>query len=198
MPVVDGAPERVGMSAERLGRIDDVMGAYVEHKGYAGIAVAIVRRGETVFRGEYGFRDTEAQLPMTDDTIVRIYSMTKPIACVAVMSLVEEAKLRLTDPVSAYLPAFGSLRVMTDDGALHDLRRPVTVHDLLTHTSGLTNEVQPTRRRRPIAHADSTTTCPGPWRRSWTSSVTSRLHSSLANVGTTAPGSTSRHVSPRW
>ena len=97
-----------------------------------------------MFRGEYGFRDTEAQLPKTDDTIVRIYSMTKPIACVAVMSLVEEAKLRLTDPVSAFLPAFGSLRVMTDDGAFTDLRRPMTVHDLLTHTSGLTNEVQPT------------------------------------------------------
>ena len=144
MPVVDGSPERVGMSAKRLGRIDDVMRNYVERRGYAGIALAIARRGETVFRGEYGFRDKEAELPMTDDTIVRIYSMTKPIAYVAVMSLVEEAKLRLTDPVSAYLPAFGSLRVMTDDGASIELRRPVTVHDLLTHTSGLTNEVQPT------------------------------------------------------
>jgi CubicO group peptidase (beta-lactamase class C family) len=160
MPIVDGSPERVGMSAHRLGRIDEVMRAYVERRGYAGIAVAIARRGETVFRGEYGVRDKEAELPMTDDTIVRIYSMTKPIACVAVMSLVEEAKLRLTDPVSTYLPAFGSLRVMTDDGTLTDLRRPVTLHDLLTHTSGLTNEVQATRAsasyREARVHYDAT------------------------------------------
>lgn len=81
---------------------------------------------------------------MTDDTIFRIYSMTKPVVCVALMTLLEEGRIRLTDPVAAYLPAFGAVQVLAEDGSVAELVRPMKVRDLLTHTSGLTNELQPT------------------------------------------------------
>ncbi len=81
---------------------------------------------------------------MTADTIGRIYSMTKPVTSVALLGLVEEARLRLLDPVAKYLPAFASVRVLDSAGALTEADRPVTIRDLLTHTSGLTNEYQPT------------------------------------------------------
>ncbi len=97
---------------------------------------------------------------MTEDTIFRIYSMTKPIASVALMTLFEEGKIRLTDPVARYLPAFSALKVMGEDGRLVDLISPVTVRDLLTHTSGLTHELQPTPvaaiYREAHLHHDST------------------------------------------
>lgn len=128
------------MSEERLERIHPVMRSFVEKRGYAGIGVAVARRGHVVFQAQYGERDRGASLPMTQDTIFRIYSMTKPIVCVALMTLFEEGRIRLTDPVSRYLPAFGAIKVMADDGTLAGLTRPVTVRDLLTHTSGLTNE----------------------------------------------------------
>lgn len=144
MTVIDGAPERVGMDRVRLERIHPVMQSYVDKRGYAGIGVTIARRGQIVFEAQYGFRDKEAGLPMTDDTIFRIYSMTKPIVCVALMTLFEEGRIRLTDPVSAYLPAFAGVEVLAEDGGMADLVRPITVRDLLTHTTGLTNELQPT------------------------------------------------------
>ena len=143
MTVTELSPDVVGMSANRLERIHPAIRAYVDGGGYVGISVAIARRGQVVFRAQYGDRDREAGLPMTDDTIFRIYSMTKPIVCVAVMALLEEGKIRLTNPVSDYLPAFAAGKVLGDDGILADPVRPVTVRDLLTHTSGLTNELQP-------------------------------------------------------
>jgi CubicO group peptidase (beta-lactamase class C family) len=132
------SPETVGMSAQRLDRIHPVMQSYVDERGFAGLSVLIARQGQTVFAAQYGQRDAEAGKPMTEDTIFRIYSMTKPIVSTALMILFEEGRFRLSDPVAKFIPAFGSVKVLTDTGRLVDPVRPMLVRDLLTHTSGLT------------------------------------------------------------
>ncbi len=131
------------MSAERLERIDPIMQSYVDGRGFAGLSVLLARRGQTVFSAQYGNRDKEAGKPVTEDTIFRIYSMTKPIISTALMLLFEEGRVRLIDPVATYIPAFADTKVLAEDGALVDPIRPVVVRDLLTHTSGLTYDFMP-------------------------------------------------------
>jgi CubicO group peptidase (beta-lactamase class C family) len=131
-------PESVGMSARRLQRIRPAMQAYVDRGVYAGVDTLIARRGKTVLREQFGWRDKEAQTPMSADAIFRLYSMTKPIVCVALMTLLEEARLTLFDPLAKYVPAFGRVKVRETDGTLVDPARPIMLRDLMTHTSGLT------------------------------------------------------------
>jgi CubicO group peptidase (beta-lactamase class C family) len=127
-----------GMSVERLGRIRPFMQSYVDDGKLAGITTLIARRGEVVHFESVGMAHTEADLPMSGDTIVRIYSMTKPITSVAVMMLYEQGCLRLNAPVSEYIPEFADLRVYDpSDEAGVAPHRAMTVRDLLTHTSGL-------------------------------------------------------------
>ena len=95
------------MSAKRLERIRPAMQAYVDRGVYAGINTLIARRGKVVHAGQFGWRDKEAGSAMTADTIFRLYSMTKPIVCVALMTLLEEARFTLIDPLAKYIPAFG-------------------------------------------------------------------------------------------
>jgi CubicO group peptidase (beta-lactamase class C family) len=125
------------MSAERLARIDPAMQAHVDRGVYAGVSTIVARRGEIVQQGRYGLRDKEAGLPMTEDTIFRLYSMTKPIICTALMTLFEEGKFHLIDPVAKFLPAFARVKVLEADGSLSDPRRPMNVRDVMAHTSGL-------------------------------------------------------------
>jgi CubicO group peptidase (beta-lactamase class C family) len=125
------------MSAERLARIDPAMQAHVDRGVYAGVSTIVARRGEIVHQGRYGSRDKEAGLPMTEDTIFRLYSMTKPIICTALMTLFEEGKFHLIDPVAKFLPAFARVKVLEADGSLSDPRRPMNVRDVMAHTSGL-------------------------------------------------------------
>jgi CubicO group peptidase (beta-lactamase class C family) len=122
----------------RLEKIGPAMQRYIERGTYTGVSVLVAQRGEVAFEDAWGFRDREAGTPMTLDTIFRHYSMTKPIVSTALMLLVEEARLRLVDPLEAYLPAFGKVKVLGPHGALVAPRRPIFVRDLLTHTSGLT------------------------------------------------------------
>jgi CubicO group peptidase (beta-lactamase class C family) len=129
--------EAAGMSARRLERIRPAMQAYVDRGVYAGIVTLIARRGRIVHTGQFGWRDKEAASPMTADAIFRLYSMTKPIVCVALMTLLEEGRFRLIDPVARYIPAFGAVKVMEGDGRLADPVRPMMVRDLMTHMSGL-------------------------------------------------------------
>ena len=129
--------EAVGMSAKRLERIGPVMQAYVDRGVYAGIVTLIARRGRVVHAGQFGWRDREAGSAMTADAIFRVYSMTKPIVCVALMTLLEEGRFRLIDPVARYIPSFGAVKVMDADGRLIDPVRPMMVRDLMTHMSGL-------------------------------------------------------------
>lgn len=131
-------PESVGMSSARLARIEPAMRAFVDGGEVAGISTLVARHGRIVHRGVYGSRDREAGVAMTDDTIFRIYSMTKPIVSTALMLLAEEGRFQLEQPVATYLPAFGAVRVMAADGSLVDPVRPPTIGDLLAHTSGLT------------------------------------------------------------
>lgn len=133
-------PESVGVSSQRLERIRPVMQSYVDQKGYAGISTMISRRGKVVYADQVGWQDKEAGVPMAEDTIFRIYSMTKPIIYSALMTLYEEGRFQLMDPVAKFIPAFGATRVLGADGSLADQNplRPMQVRDLMTHTSGLT------------------------------------------------------------
>lgn len=134
-------PETVGMSSERLARIDAVMQGFVKDNQLPGIITLIQRRGEIAQFGIYGMMDIEKQRPMQEDAIFRIYSMTKPIASIALMMLVEEGRLSLNDAVAHYIPAFRKTRVFTGMSyvgmQLTDQNPPMTVHHLMTHTSGL-------------------------------------------------------------
>jgi CubicO group peptidase (beta-lactamase class C family) len=128
----------MGFDKVRLARLTPAMQAYVDRGVYKGVSLLVARGGEVEYARQFGQRDVEAGLPQTEDTIFRFYSMTKPMVCTALMTLVEEGKLRLLDPVAAYIPAFGATKVLGPDGALLAQQRPMFVRDLMTHTSGLT------------------------------------------------------------
>ncbi|MGB3700425.1 MAG: serine hydrolase domain-containing protein [Anaerolineales bacterium] len=130
-------PEALGFSSERLLRIDSLMNRYVESGKLAGIDTCVVRYGQIVHRKTFGHQNLETNTPMSKDSIFRIYSMTKPIASVALMMLYEEALFNLTDAVSQYIPAFKNVKVWGADGALEVPVRPMTVQDLLRQTAGL-------------------------------------------------------------
>ena len=135
--MAEGDTQSVGMSAARLARIGPAMQGYVDRGTYAGIATLVARRGIVVHEGQWGWRDKEAKLPMTADTIFRLYSMTKPIVCTALITLFEEGRFRMVDPVARYIPALANLKVREPDGSLSDPKRPMFVRDLMAHTSGL-------------------------------------------------------------
>jgi CubicO group peptidase (beta-lactamase class C family) len=139
---VDVEPEEVGFDPARLGRIDAHFRRYVDAGLLPGWTVAVARRGRVAHLSHHGLRDREAGLPVTDDTIWRIYSMTKPVTSVAAMMLVEQGALELTDPVGRWIPSFAQMRVYRAGPALNPstvpATEPVRVWHLLTHTSGLT------------------------------------------------------------
>lgn len=134
-------PEDAGMSSERLGRIAPVMEDFVKDNRMPGVMTLVQRRGKIVHFGQYGLMDIEAGTPMQEDAIFRIYSMTKPIVSVALMMLLEEGRLSLTDPVATYIPSFAKTKVCIGTHPLGltlvDQNPPMTIHHLLTHTSGL-------------------------------------------------------------
>lgn len=140
------SPEEVGFLSTRLKRLSDRMNEGVKNNELPGAVVLIARNGKIVMFESYGFRDKDAKVAMTNDTIFRIASMTKPIVTLAAMMLMEEGKLTLADKVSTYIPAFADTKVAVpkkkDDGTVEMVQepqfRPMTVHDLMRHTSGLT------------------------------------------------------------
>lgn len=142
----EARPEQVGLSAERLERITRLFEADTASQRLPGAVIAIMRDGKIAYHRAFGMRDLAEAAPMTESAIFRIYSMTKPVTAVAVLLLVEEGRLRLSDPVSRYIPAFKGQRVMTErvDAAGRRTRvtvpaeREVTVADLLRHTAGIT------------------------------------------------------------
>ena len=141
------SPEEVGFVATRLKRLSDRLNEGIKNNELPGAVVLIARNGKLAMFESFGFRDKDAKVAMTNDTIFRIASMTKPIVSVAAMLLVEEGKITLADPVSRYIPAFADTKVSVprkkDDGtveyALEPQARPMTVQDLMRHTSGLTD-----------------------------------------------------------
>jgi CubicO group peptidase (beta-lactamase class C family) len=136
------APESQGFSAERLGRIRTVMGRYVDQGMLPGIATLIARRGEIVHLDTIGWADIEARRPLAEDTIYRIYSMSKPVTIVAALLLWEEGRFLLDDEVGRYIPELGGMQVLRGVGQgglmLTPPRRPLTIRHLMTHTAGMT------------------------------------------------------------
>lgn len=146
-------PEEVGFSSERLGRIHDMVRRRVEARQIAGAVTLVARRGRVVQYDAVGVMDLDSQKPMTKDALFRLASTTKPVTTVAVLMLMEEGKLKLTDPVSQYIPEFKNAHVMveaermappmTDRPAFPEktytvpAEREISIIDLLTHTSGL-------------------------------------------------------------
>ena len=128
-------PEQVGLSPERLERIGQVLRADVERGRIPGAVVVVARKGRIAYVLAVGFRDKAAGTPMTPDAIFRIASMTKPIVTVAALSLFEEGRLSLSDPVSKYIPALKNQTVGLERAPAE---REMTIQDLMRHTSGLT------------------------------------------------------------
>jgi len=136
------SPESVGISAERLKRLDAAMAKIVDDKQVAGLVTLLERHGKVVDFNAYGKRNVSDGGPLQKDSIFRIYSMSKPVTGVAMMMLFEEGKWRLDDPVARYIPEFARLKVYTgknDDGTpkMEDARRSMTMRELMTHTAGL-------------------------------------------------------------
>jgi CubicO group peptidase (beta-lactamase class C family) len=135
------APESVGVSSERLRRLDAAMKRVVDEKRIAGIVTLLTRHGKIVDFNAVGQKDARRSDPVQKDSIFRIYSMTKPVTGVAMMMLYEEGRWRLDDPVSRYIPEFARLKVYTGANAdgtpkLEDARRSMTMRELMTHTAG--------------------------------------------------------------
>ena len=139
---VDADPAEAGLDAERLKRIDAHFAGYVADGRLPGWLLTVRRHGRLAHVARCGSRDLEAGLPVTDDTVWRIYSMTKPVTSVAAMILYEQGKLALTDLVSAFIPSFADVRVYQGGSDLKQVTvpatEPVRVWHLLTHTAGLT------------------------------------------------------------
>ena len=139
---VEASPADVGLDAGRLARLDEHFGRYVDDGRLAGYQLLVARRGKVAHLSTGGHRDREAGLAYEPDTLVRIYSMTKPITSVALMQLFEQGAFQLTDPVRDYLPAFGETPVWRGGSTVKPELEPQTelmrVWHLLTHTSGLT------------------------------------------------------------
>jgi CubicO group peptidase (beta-lactamase class C family) len=141
LPIPVGRPEDVGLSSERLARLNSAMQGYVDRREVAGVVTLVARHGRVVHFESVGYRDAEAKLSMTTDTIFRQASMTKPIVAVALLMLFEEVRFQLSDPVSKWLPEFKDLKVLQPGlaGAYSTVpaRTPLTIRHLLTHTNGL-------------------------------------------------------------
>ena len=142
---VDVHPSEVGMDADRLGRVADFAGAFVEDGHMVGTDVLVARHGRVVLRSTAGLADRENAVAVAGDTLWRIFSMTKPITSVAVMQLVEEGRLRLRDPLADVLPEFADPQVFVggtvDAPELVPADRSITIADLLSHTSGLSYSI---------------------------------------------------------
>ncbi len=130
-------PRDVGLSATKLAEATNLLKRFVADQKIAGAVAGIARNGKLVYLEAVGVQDLASRTPMTDASMFRIYSMTKPITAVAVMMLYEEGRFRLDDPVSKYIPEFGTVAVAADGAAPRPPSRAITVEDLLLHTSGL-------------------------------------------------------------
>ena len=142
-------PEEAGFSPERLERITHhIENRYMQAGKVAGCQVLVARHGHVAYYRSFGLRDRERELPMSDDTIFRIYSMTKPIASVALMQLFEQGHFQLSDPVARFIPAWADLEVYSsgdkDDMKTEPCARPMSVRDALMHMTGLASGGDPT------------------------------------------------------
>jgi CubicO group peptidase (beta-lactamase class C family) len=135
-----GNPEALGLSTERLQRIDALIERAIADEDIAGAVALVARHGEVAYLKPFGMADVDDSEPMEIDTLFRIASMTKPVTSLAVMMLLEGGHFLLTDPVSRFIPELADRRVLTDDGdsvATVPAEGEITIRHLLTHTSGI-------------------------------------------------------------
>ena len=128
-------PESMGMSGDSLAKMDIHFHRLVDEKQLAGIQTAVVRKGRLIHFDSYGYSNIEEENPLDEQSIFRIFSMTKPIVSVALMQLYEQGKFKLEDPLYKFLPAFEHMTVYTDS-VLVPAQKPIRIIDLLRHTSG--------------------------------------------------------------
>jgi CubicO group peptidase (beta-lactamase class C family) len=174
--VPTGRPEDVGLSSERLQRVNQVIQRYIDAKDLAGAVTVVARRGRIAHFEAQGTMDIEHSVPMRKDAIFRMASMSKPVTGVAILMLMEEGKLRLTDPVSKFIPEFKDTKVAMEKppsagaapaagrgrGAVAaeiytvPANREITIRDLMTHTSGLESGGPGTREGGRLAPRNAT------------------------------------------
>ncbi|HPF51680.1 MAG TPA: serine hydrolase domain-containing protein [Draconibacterium sp.] len=128
-----------GLSQDSLNLAVASADKFVDDRNLAGISLMVIKNSETVLSKQYGYADMENNIPITNQTIFRAFSMTKPITAAALMTLYEEGKFQLDDKVSDYIPEFGETQVYNSETKkLEPQAKPMTIRNLLTHTSGLT------------------------------------------------------------
>src|SRR5262245_60637527 len=131
------SPAKAGLSETKLAEVDRFMERSVADEKISGGTVTSARDGQIAFFHTYGLMDRDAQKPVAPDTIFRIYSMSKSITTAGALTLCDAGKIKLDDPVAKYIPAFADVKVATTNG-LRAPSRPMTIRDLMLHTSGLT------------------------------------------------------------
>jgi CubicO group peptidase (beta-lactamase class C family) len=154
-PLPRATPQVAGLNSERLREVTELLNRYVAERKIAGAVAAVARRGRLAYLEAIGVQDVATRVPMTDRSLFRIYSMTKPVTSVAVMMLHERRRFMLDDPVSKYLPEFKETFV-GEGSARRPPSREITVRDLLLHTSGLNHRTSDLYRNARVRSRSST------------------------------------------
>jgi CubicO group peptidase (beta-lactamase class C family) len=149
-PFPRATPQSVGLNPAKLNEATAVMNALVAEKKIAGAVAAVARHGKLVYLESAGVQDLETRAPMTERSLFRIYSMTKPVTAVAAMMLHERGRFALTDPVAKFIPEFKNVVVASADGTPRPPARAITVQDLLLHTSGINHRTSPLYQREKV------------------------------------------------
>lgn len=139
-PPIVKDPSKTGLDPDRLSRIGSIMQSFVDRGSAAGMVTLVARHGSIAALDATGYTDIETKQAMAVDNIFQIHSMTKPVVCLGILMLMEEGKLALTDPIAKHLPEFRGMQVADRTGGEITVRppvRPVTLRDLMTHTSGM-------------------------------------------------------------
>ncbi|MBW8862930.1 MAG: beta-lactamase family protein, partial [Acidobacteria bacterium] len=153
-PFPRATPDSVGLSAAKLHDANALLLQYVDQHKIAGAVAAVARRGKLAWIAAAGVQDLAARPPMREDSIFRIYSMSKPVTAVAAMILHEQGRFSLDDPVAKYLPPFDDVIVGSADAGSRKPSRPITVRDLMLHTSGLEHRTSDLYRRARVRARD--------------------------------------------
>lgn len=147
--LIEVSPDQVGMSSARLKKIDTEFNGFIEREELSGAVTLVTRRGKIAHFKAYGYRDLESKSSMEDDTLFRMFSMTKPVTAVAALILVEDGKILLSDPVSKYLPEFKNIKVLIEEKDGEIITVPsgseMTIQQLCMHTSGIGYGLLPSR-----------------------------------------------------
>jgi CubicO group peptidase (beta-lactamase class C family) len=150
-------PESVGLSSERLAEATKLLEQFVADRKIAGAVAAVARQGKIAYLQAAGVQDLATRAPMSERTLFRIYSMSKPVTAVAVMMLHDQGRFQLSDPVAKYLPEFDGVTVAgAADPSPRRPARPIFVEDLLLHTSGLSHRTSDVYRQLQVRSRDIT------------------------------------------